>query len=136
MRIVLLSLAAGILLSQQDASHALIVNPQAANWTSEKGGSESFLLRQDAGTGALELFARYPGGHVFAPHWHDANERVILIEGRLALQHDGKPSYVEPGGFAYLPAKEVQRMSCVSQSRCSFYVYWDGNSKPHSASAN
>jgi len=39
------------------------------------------------------------------------------------------------GGFAFLPAREVQRLSCVSKTRCTFYAYWDGKLDFHAASA-
>ena len=70
---------------------------------------------------------RYPAGHVFRPHWHSTNERVVLLEGRLSLrQGDGPETFLETGGYAFLPAKEVQHTKCVSTTRCTFYVHWDG----------
>jgi hypothetical protein len=59
----------------------ILMNPAEANWEPAKSGSESVTLREDSKTGAVELFARYPAGHVFPPHWHSANERLVLIEG-------------------------------------------------------
>jgi anti-sigma factor ChrR (cupin superfamily) len=100
---------------------ASILNLNDAKWRTERNGSESVVVREDQSTGAIELLARYPGGHVFPPHWHTANERIILVEGRLKIGE----SFLDPGGHAYLPAREVQRMSCVSRDRCTFYVYWD-----------
>jgi anti-sigma factor ChrR (cupin superfamily) len=121
MRYPILIVMAGLLLAE--SSGVVVVNPGAAKWQVEGGGSESVVLREDAQTGALELFARYPAGHVFAPHWHSVNERMVLVEGRMSVNN----ATLEPGGFAYLPAKQVQTMSCVSTSRCAFYVSWDGH---------
>jgi anti-sigma factor ChrR (cupin superfamily) len=121
MRYPILIVMAGLLLAE--SSGVVVVNPGAAKWQVEGGGSESVVLREDAQTGALELFARYPAGHVFAPHWHSVNERMVLVEGRMSVNN----TTLEPGGFAYLPAKQVQTMSCVSTSRCAFYVSWDGH---------
>jgi hypothetical protein len=36
-------------------------------------------------------------------------------------------------GFAFLPAREVQRLSCVSGTRCTFYIQWDGKLDNHKA---
>ena len=36
-------------------------------------------------------------------------------------------------GFAFLPAKEMQNMACVSKSRCTFYILWDGKLDFHRA---
>jgi quercetin dioxygenase-like cupin family protein len=123
-----------LLLSQSGPSTAVVFNQADAKWTHEAGdapGSESVLLREDPQTGGMELLARFPAGHVFAPHWHSANERIVLLEGRLLLRHDDKEKLLEPGGFAFLPAREVQRMACVSKARCAFYVYWDGKLDNH-----
>src|SRR3989442_10100568 len=100
-------LALGSAISAQSASPAVIVNKDEAKWTHDRNdppGSESVFLREDPATGALELLVSYPAGHVFAPHWHDSNERILLIEGRLSL---GEKS-IGPGGYAFLPAKAVQ----------------------------
>jgi quercetin dioxygenase-like cupin family protein len=107
----------------------LLINPEDTKWDPAPKGSESVTLRDDSKTGATELLARYPSGHVFPPHWYDANERIVLIEGRLAIEGDGEKKMLEPGGYAYLPAHQIQRMSCVADTRCSFYVSWDGSPK-------
>ena len=110
---------------------ATIVN-QEGNWKKEKDGSESIILREDAT--ATEYMVRYPAGHVFRPHWHSVNERMLLLEGRLSLrQGDGPETILDAGGYAFLPAKEVQRTKCVSTTRCTFYVFWDGKLDFHAA---
>lgn len=120
----------------QSPGAAIITNPGDAKWTHEArdpAGSESVFLREDPQSGAMELLVRYPAGHVFAPHWHSANERIVLLEGRLSLRQGDTEKFLEPGGFAFLPAKEVQRLSCTSKTRCMFYVYWDGKLDNHAA---
>ena len=104
----------------------VLANPGEVEWKKTSNGSESATLREDAKTGALEIFARYPAGHVFPPHWHSAHERMVLIEGRISIEEGGARRFIEPGGYAYLPAHQVQKMTCASQTRCSFYVFWDG----------
>src|SRR5689334_1100559 len=111
---------------------SVVANLATSKWTHDSGdppGSESVLLREDAASGAMELLVRYPAGHVFAPHWHSSNERVILLEGRMSVNG----ATLEPGGYAFLPAREVQRMSCTSSTRCSFYVHWDAKLDFHRA---
>lgn len=104
----------------------VLVNPADAKWDAATRGSESVTLREDKQSGATELLARYPAGHVFPPHWHSANEWIVLIEGRIAIEDGAQKRYVEPGGYAYLPAHQIQKMTCASETRCSFYVFWDG----------
>jgi quercetin dioxygenase-like cupin family protein len=131
----MLLLAAGLLVSQS-ASKPIFASLATSRWTHDAGdppGSENVVLREAPQSGALELLVRYPAGHVFRPHWHSVNERIVLLEGRLALKQDGRDVFLDPGGFAYLPARLVQRLSCVSKTPCGFYVYWDGKLDFHSA---
>jgi quercetin dioxygenase-like cupin family protein len=121
----------------QPASDAVLSNLATAKWSHDKGdppGSESVFLRQDAKTGGIELLVRFPAGHVIAPHWHDANERILVLEGQLTSRRGESDTMLDPGGFAYLPAREVQRLSCTSKARCTFYLAWDA--KPGSHPAN
>jgi quercetin dioxygenase-like cupin family protein len=96
------------------------------------------MLHADAKTGGMDLLVRFPAGHVIAPHFHDSNERVIVVEGQLTLRREGAhtalvDTAIDTGGFAFLPAREVQRLSCSSKTRCSFYLMWDGKPDSHPA---
>jgi quercetin dioxygenase-like cupin family protein len=120
----------------QSPSGAILTNLDTANWTHEKGaaaGSEGVLIRTDRSTGGMDLLVRFPAGHVIAPHWHESNERIFVAEGQLTLRQDAGDSYLKAGGFAFLPAREVQRLSCSSETRCTFYLSWDGKPDSHSA---
>jgi quercetin dioxygenase-like cupin family protein len=124
------------LLAAQTPSKAVIVNLKTANWTREKGAppeTEGVMIRADPATGATDLLARYPAGHVIQPHFHDSNEHVFVAEGQLTLTQDNGQTIIDVGGFAFLPVHEVQRLACTSSTRCSFYLSWDGNPKSHPA---
>jgi quercetin dioxygenase-like cupin family protein len=115
---------------------AILTNLDTAKWEHEKNdppGSESVLLRADPKTHALEILVRFPAGHVIAPHTHDSNERIIVLEGQLTLRQDSGATAINSGGYAYLPAGEVQRLSCTSSTRCTFYLAWDGSPASHPA---
>ena len=114
------------------AEEPVIVHPSSASWE-KSGASESITLR-DTPT-AFELLVRYPAGHEFAPHWHSTNERIVLLEGKLSIRIGTTEQELQPGSYAYLPAKEVQRMKCTSATRCSFYVAWDGKLDNHKVTA-
>ena len=108
----------------------ILVNSSQSKWQHEAGdpaGSESVTLREDPQTGAYEGFVRYPAGHVFTPHWHSVNERIVLLEGRMKV---GELT-LEPGGYAFFPAKHVHRLACVSDTRCACYLSWDGKADFH-----
>jgi len=122
--------------SGQPASKAIVTNLDTAKWTHEKGdtpGSESVFLRVEPATGGMDLLVRFPPGHVIPPHWHESNERIIVLEGQLTLRQDSGDIQMNAGGFAFLPAREVQRLSCTSATRCTFYLTWDGKPQSHPA---
>jgi len=120
----------------QSPSKAILINLDTAAWTHEKGapaGSEGVMIRADQTTGGMDLLVRFPAGHVIAPHWHDSNERIFVAEGQLTLRQDAGDTLLKAGGFAFLPAREVQRLSCSSETRCTFYLSWDGKPDSHAA---
>ena len=120
----------------QSESKAVVINLDTANWTHGKGepsGSESVLVRQDSTNGGMDLLVRFPSGHVIPPHWHESNERIMVVEGQLTLRQDSGDARLDAGGFAFLPAHEVQRLSCTSKTRCTFYLSWDGKFQSHPA---
>jgi quercetin dioxygenase-like cupin family protein len=111
---------------------AVITNLDTAKWEHDKNdppGSESVLLRMDPQTHGMELLVRFPSGHVIPPHTHESNERIMVLEGQLTLAQDSGAAVLDAGGYAYLPAGEVQRLSCTSKTRCTFYLAWDGSPK-------
>ena len=130
----LMSLWFALTLAATAESNAIVANAATAKWehdAHDTSGSESVVLLEDPHSGSFELLVRYPAGHVFAPHWHSANERIVLLEGKLSVQVGPLKTELEPGGFAFLPAKAVQKLACISSTRCAFYVYWDGKPDSH-----
>ena len=132
MKFAALLFTAGLAVAQ-----SVVTNMAGAKWVHDKGdppGVENVFLRQDAQTGGMELLVRFPAGHVLTPHWHSVNERIVVLEGKLSVKvGSGAATSLDPGGFAFLPAKEVQHLACTSESRCSFYIYWDGKLDNHKA---
>jgi quercetin dioxygenase-like cupin family protein len=134
LRLTLLFQAAGFIAAGQTASNTIVVNLDTAHWTHEQGspsGSEAAMVRADPVSGGMDLLVRFPPGHVIAPHFHDSNERIFVAEGQLTLRKDSGDVILKTGGFAFLPAGEVQRLSCSSTTRCSFYLSWDGKPDSH-----
>ena len=120
----------------QSPSKAVVINLDTAQWTHDKGDpadSTGVMLHSDEATGGMDLLVRFPAGHVIAPHFHDSNERIIVVEGQLTLRQDSGDKLIDAGGYAYLPAHEVQRLSCTSKTRCTFYLSWDGKPASHAA---
>jgi quercetin dioxygenase-like cupin family protein len=133
---ILAILGTAAIAAGQSDSKAVIINPATANWTHQKNdspGSESVMIRADQTTGGMDLLVRFPAGHVIPPHFHDSNERIFVAEGQLTLAQETASTHIDAGGFAYLPAHEIQRLSCTSKTRCTFYLSWDGKFASHPA---
>jgi len=132
----ILLIVGSVAIAAGQPSNAILTNLDTAKWTHEKGdpaGAESVMLRDDPRTGGMELLVRFPAGHVIKPHWHESNERIIVLEGQLTVRQDSGDTALKLGGFAFLPAREVQRLSCSSTIRCTFYLSWDGKPDSHAA---
>jgi quercetin dioxygenase-like cupin family protein len=111
-------------------SAAVVVpDPATAKWEKD----DSVLLREDPKTGAMDLLVRYPAGKKLNPHWHSVTERLVLIEGRVAVRIAGVDHSVTPGGVVIVPPKEAHQLACVSETRCTFYIAWDGKLDTHKA---
>jgi len=82
---------------------------------------------------AFILYAKANPGCAVPPHWHTANEHLMIVKGtaRIALrsQDQGKPTDLQPGGFALLPSKHVHQLKC--DGACEFYLYSDGKFDLH-----
>jgi len=116
MRIAIFLLAAGAALAQHVAT-----NLSTAKWTHEKNdppGSESVLLREDPQTGGMDLLVRFPAGHVIAPHWHSANERLIVAEGKVSVRRKRcKQIYSALDSKRACPRRFCDRRCCDGEGR-------------------
>jgi len=129
MKPLLLAFAALFVMAQTAAPPAIIVNSREAKFqhdSDDPPGGESLMLKMDKQTGAMEFFARYPAGFAFKPHAHKANERFMLLEGRATVEANGATRDLDPSGFAFFPAGQTHKISCVSASACMWYLAWDG----------
>ena len=126
------SIAVSLAIAAGQRASPILTNLDTAKWTHEKE-SDSVVLREDSQTGGMEMLVRFPPGHVIKPHYHESNERIIVLEGQLTLKQDAGDTMLNSGGFAYLPAGQVQRLSCSSTTRCTFYLAWDGKPDSHAA---
>src|SRR5690348_17405057 len=89
------------LLAALPAPRHSIVNLATVKWTRDSAAAESVVLRED--DRATDYLVRVPTGHVFRPHWHTTDERIVLLEGRLSIQQgDGAAALLDSRGYAFL----------------------------------
>src|SRR6266511_4177549 len=60
------------------------------------------VLHRDAGSGAEHDLVEYPPGLRAQVHRHAAAHTIVVLDGRLAVNHD----IIGPGGYSHFPAGE------------------------------
>jgi quercetin dioxygenase-like cupin family protein len=80
----------------------------------------------DPATGPSTFVLKATSGCVVAPHYHTAEEQLIVVRGDvLTGMHGMKETLLEPGGFAMMPGKETHWFTCMSKEGCLMFVTFD-----------
>ena len=80
----------------------------------------------DPDKGASTFLLGAPSGCVVPPHYHTAEEQLMVVRGDVLTGMDGMPEQtLGPGGFAMMPSKAMHWFSCQSKSPCLMFVTFD-----------
>jgi quercetin dioxygenase-like cupin family protein len=80
----------------------------------------------DPASGPSTFILRAPAGCVVAPHYHTAEEQLIVVRGEVLTGMAGMSETVlGPGGFAMMPGKAVHWFTCTSKDACLMFVTFD-----------
>jgi quercetin dioxygenase-like cupin family protein len=80
----------------------------------------------DPATGPSTFILKASPGCVVAPHYHTAEEQLIVVRGDvLTGMHSMKDTILEPGGFALMPGKVTHWFTCMSKEGCLMFVSFD-----------
>jgi quercetin dioxygenase-like cupin family protein len=84
------------------------------------------VLRGDPAKPNADVFFKVPAGATLPVHWHTSAERMVLIAGELQVSFEGQPRAVlEPGTYAYGPAKHAHGGACVSSTPCILFIAFE-----------
>ncbi len=90
-------------------------------------GCEIAVLHGDPARPNADIFLRVPGGAPIVAHWHSSAERMMLATGRLEVQYQGSAAVtLEPGTYAYGPARLPHRADCRSNEPCTLFIAFEG----------
>jgi quercetin dioxygenase-like cupin family protein len=90
-------------------------------------GCQIAVLHGDPAKPNADVFFRVPPRYDLPAHWHGSPERMVLVSGELHVTYDGQgPTVLEPGSYAYGPAKAVHRGRCVSDEPCVLFIAFEG----------
>jgi len=80
------------------------------------------VLHRDAGSGAEHDLVEYPPGLRAQVHRHAAAHTIVVLDGRLAVNHD----VIGPGGYCHFPAGEPMLHGPAGDGGCRFVTLFDG----------
>lgn len=85
-----------------------------------------FLENGDMKTGPSTAIMKATPGCVIAPHYHTAEEQLIIVKGDVSTGMEGmKDMVLGPGGFAMMPSKAVHWFTCTKKAECLMFVTFD-----------
>lgn len=85
-----------------------------------------FLENGDMEKGPSTAIMKATPGCVVAPHYHTAEEQLIIVRGEVSTGMEGMGETVlGAGGFAMMPSKAVHWFSCTAKEECVMFVTFD-----------
>lgn len=84
------------------------------------------LENGDPATGPSTFLLKAAPNCVVPPHYHTAEEQLIVVQGQVSAGMDGvAPATLGPGGFAMMPGKDTHWFTCTSKEDCVMFVTFD-----------
>jgi quercetin dioxygenase-like cupin family protein len=85
-----------------------------------------FLENGDMKTGPSTAIMKAKPNCVVPPHYHSAEEQLIIVKGNVSTGMEGmQDSVLGPGGFAMMPSKQPHWFTCTAKEECLMFVTFD-----------
>jgi len=85
-----------------------------------------FLENGDMKTGPSTAIMKAKSKCVVPPHFHSAEEQLIIVKGNVSTGMEGmKDAMLGPGGFAMMPSKAPHWFTCTAKEECLMFVTFD-----------
>jgi quercetin dioxygenase-like cupin family protein len=85
-----------------------------------------FLENGDMKTGPSTAIMKAAPKCVVPPHYHTAEEQLIIVKGYVSTGMEGmKDTVLGPGGFAMMPSKAPHWFTCTAKEECLTFVTFD-----------
>lgn len=80
----------------------------------------------DLKTGPSTAIMKAAPNCVVPPHYHTAEEQLIIVRGGVSTGMEGmQDTVLGPGGFALMTSKQVHWFSCTAKEECLMFVTFD-----------
>jgi quercetin dioxygenase-like cupin family protein len=84
------------------------------------------LENGDMKTGPSTAIMKAAPNCVVPPHYHSAEEQLVIVRGEVSTGMEGMPdTLLGPGGFAMMASKQVHWFSCTAKDECLMFVTFD-----------
>ena len=85
-----------------------------------------FLETGDLKTGPSTAIMKAAPKCVVPPHYHTAEEQLIIVKGDVSTGMQGmQDTVLGPGGFAMMPSKRPHWFTCTAKEECLMFVTFD-----------
>ena len=85
-----------------------------------------FLENGNLKTGSSTAIMKAAPKCVVPPHYHTAEEQLIIVKGNVSTGMEGmRDTVLGPGGFAMMPSKQPHWFTCTAQEECLMFVTFD-----------
>ncbi len=86
-------------------------------------GCEIAVLHGNPADKNADIFFKVPADFKIPYHWHNSQERMVLVSGELEVTYDGQPTAViKAGEYAYGPAKLPHDAYCRKGDPCILFI--------------
>jgi quercetin dioxygenase-like cupin family protein len=87
---------------------------------------QSVLENGDPDSGPSTFLLKATSNCVVAPHYHTAEEQLLVVRGEVLTGMQGmKEAVLGAGGFAMMPSKATHWFTCGSKEGCLMFVTFD-----------
>jgi len=85
-----------------------------------------FLENGNLKTGSSTAIMKAAPKCVVPPHYHTAEEQLIIVKGNVSTGMEGmRDTVLGPGGSAMMPSKQPHWFTCTAQEECLMFVTFD-----------
>jgi quercetin dioxygenase-like cupin family protein len=114
--------------SAQDSSHGAVLLLSKAKFAPDDDIKclASVLENGNPDSGPSTILLKAAPGCVVPPHFHTAEEQLIVVGGEVSTGMDGMAdTLLAAGGFAMMPGKKPHWFTCTSRTECLMFVIFD-----------
>jgi quercetin dioxygenase-like cupin family protein len=125
---VILFVAVVAPISAQAPQHGVVTPLSSAKLTSDGAPAclSSAVENGDPDKGASTFLLQAAPGCVVPPHYHTAEEQLLVVRGDVLTGMDGMSDIIlGPAGFAMMPGKVMHWFTCKSKKPCLMFVAFD-----------